>query len=114
MAKFFGFAVADSMFSSDCLIRRKRLTSEEVRDMLEKGGIEFCLNPSHGSTIAAARQRFGLRVEIPEKPSVVNLDQGDSLLVMGVRGLPRLTDRHEYSEEEIASASFSFSEYTVL
>jgi hypothetical protein len=33
---------------------------------------------------------------------------------MGVRGLPRLEGRHEYTEEEIAAATFSFSEYTVV
>lgn len=38
---------------------------------------------------------------------------GDSVVVMGVRGLPRLTDRHEYSEEEVAQATFEFHEYTV-
>lgn len=39
--------------------------------------------------------------------------QGDCEIVMGVRGLPRLTDRHEYTDEEIAEATFSFSIYTV-
>ena len=41
------------------------------------------------------------------------LKSGDAVVVMGVRGLPRLTDRHEYTSEEVASASFTFSLYTV-
>lgn len=31
---FFGFAVADSMFSGDCLIRRRVLTLDEVREII--------------------------------------------------------------------------------
>ena len=50
---------------------------------------------------------------IPEAPSRVSLGSGDSVIVMGVRGLSRLTDRHEYTEEEIAKASFLFAEYRV-
>ena len=57
--------------------------------------------------------RYGISVEIPESPPRVTLREGDSLLVMGVRGLPRLTDRHEYTDEEIASASFEFVLYSV-
>ncbi|MBQ7040622.1 hypothetical protein IJN73_00955 [Candidatus Saccharibacteria bacterium] len=112
MTKYFGFALADSMFGGNCDIRRTVLTTEEVRAM-EK---EFtpCLNPSHKATIDAMRARFGIEVEIPETPPKVALTTGDSIIVMGVRGLPRLTDRHEYTEEEIATATFSFSEYTVL
>jgi hypothetical protein len=32
---------------------------------------------------------------------------------MGVRGLPRLTDRHEYTLTEIESAIFVFAYYAV-
>ncbi len=114
MRKFFGFALADSMFKGDCLVRRKEVTADEAREMLEAGGFEFCLNPSHQPTITAARQRYSLSIEVPEEPARVSLALGDELLVMGVRGLPRLTDRHEYTEEEIASASFTFSVYEVI
>ena len=112
MKKFFGFALADSMFSGDCTIRRRALSVEQVKSM-EK---EFtpCLNPSHKATIDAMRQRFGIEVEIPEQPPRVSVGTGDGIVVMGVRGLPRLTDRHEYTEEEIAAATFSFSMYTVV
>lgn len=109
--KYFGFAIADSMFSASCLIARKPLTVDEVRAM--GGELIPCLNPSHSATIKAMEERFGIHVEIPEAPPSVRLESGDSLVVMGVRGLPRLTDRHEYTESEIASASFSFSMYTV-
>jgi hypothetical protein len=112
MTKFFGFALADSMFSGDCAIQRKVLTADEVKAMA--GELTPCLNPSHQATIDAMRSRFGIDVAIPETPPRVSLGVGDSVVVMGVRGLPRLTDRHEYTEEEIAQATFSFSEYTVV
>ena len=110
---FFGFALADSMFTGDITITRKVIAAEDVRKMAEEGRLTPCLNPSHQATINAMRRRYGIDVAIPETPPRVALGVGDSVVVMGVRGLPRLTDRHEYSEEEIASATFSFSVYTV-
>ena len=109
---FFGFALSDSMFSGDCAIQRKALTADKVKAMA--GELTPCLNPSHQATIDAMRSRFGIDVAIPETPPRVSLGVGDSVVVMGVRGLPRLTDRHEYTEEEIAQATFSFSEYMVV
>lgn len=109
--KYFGFALADSMFTGDCTIRRRALTVEEVKEMVK----EFvpCLNPSHQATIDAMRARFNIDVTIPDQPPRVVLGAGDSVVVMGVRGLPRLTDRHEYTADEIAAATFAFTEYTV-
>lgn len=110
---FFGFALADSMFANDCVITRTAISVEKVKDMAENGELVPCLNPSHAATIAAMRERFGIEVEIPETPPKVVLNLGDALIVMGVRGLPRLTDRHEYTEEEINAATFTFSKYYV-
>ena len=109
---FFGFAVADSMFSGDVEISRSQVPAETAKKIIGSGVVP-CLNPSHVATIQAAKARFGIEVEIPEKPPQVSLLAGDRLLVMSVRGLPRLTDRHEYTEEEIENASFSFSLYEV-
>ena len=110
--KFFGFALADSMFAGDCVIRRRALSVDEVKAMAKEFTPDEDI-PSHKATIDAMRSRFDINVEIPEQPPRVSVGSGDSVIVMGVRGLPRLTDRHEYTEEEIAAATFSFSEYTV-
>lgn len=109
---YFGFALADSMFSGNCRIDRRVLTVEEAVALVGQGVVP-CLNPSHKATIDAMKSRFGIDVSIPEKPPQVSLSVGDSVVVMGVRGLPRLTDRHEYNEAEVAGATFSFSVYTV-
>ena len=110
MAKiFFGFALADSMFEGDCAIMRKVVDAAFVRE--KAVGLIPCLNPSHQATIDAMRRRFGIEIAVPDAPPKVALSPGGA--VMGVRGLPRLTDRHEYTAEEIAGASFSFSVYTV-
>lgn len=111
--KYFGFALADSMFKGNCTIHRSVLTPDEVHAMVEAGELTPCLNPSHQATIEAMRQRYGIDILIPETPPRVEVGAGDSVVVMGVRGLPRLTDRHEYTEEEIAQATFSFAEYSV-
>lgn len=112
MAVFFGFALADSMFVGDVTITRRELGIDAVRGLVA-AGVESCCNPSHQATIDAMRQRFGLEVAIPTAPPRVSLKSGDSVMVMGVRGLPRLTDRHEYTVDEIEGATFNFSLYTV-
>lgn len=112
MKTYFGFALADSMFNGDCNISRRSLSVEEVKERVMQG-VESCCNPSHKATIDAMTARYGIEVVIPEAPPRVSLGSGDSVIVMGVRGLPRLTDRHEYTEEEIAKANFLFAEYRV-
>ena len=116
MAKvFFGFAVADSMFSGDVVVERQTLDLDAVKYILAKNEVIPCLNPSHKPTIDAMRNKFGLDVPIPERAPQVQLDVGDGLIVMGVRGLPRLdATRHEYTQSEIDSASFSFSIWEVV
>ena len=116
MAKvYFGFAVADSMFQGDeVTISRSMLDINAVKFLVRKGVIP-CLNPSHVPTIKAMKEKFGIDVEIPERAPQVSLDVGDRLIVMGVRGLPRLdATRHEYTEQEIDNATFSFSVWEVL
>ena len=111
---YFGFALADSMFATAgaCTITRCLLSVEQVATKVAEG-VTSCCNPSHEATIDAMRARFALDVSIPDTPPRVSLAHGDSVIVMGVRGLPRLTDRHEYTAEEVAQATFDFSEYTV-
>lgn len=109
---YFGFAFSASMLPAGTVIMVKYdLTVEQVREALPS--CELCVNPSHKATLNAARIRFGLEIEIPERPVNVALKQGDSIIVMQVTGLPRLTDRHEYTEEEIGRASFSFVQITL-
>lgn len=110
---FFGFGLADNMFGEyQGVLQRQRLTIHEAKDIIQRG-IEACLNPSHRATINVMETRFGISVPIPERAPVVRLEEGDSLLVMAVSGLPRLEGRHEYTDEEVATATFSFSLWTV-
>ena len=115
MAKvYFGFAVADSMFQGDVEVSRSELDLDAVKFLIRKGVVP-CLNPSHIATINAMKERYGIDVEIPEKAPQVMLDVGDRLIVMSVRGLPRLdASRHEYTESEIDGATFKFSVWEVL
>lgn len=100
------------MFSGDVVIRRESLSAEQVKEEVQRGVVP-CLNPSHSATIHAMTNRFGIEVAIPVEPPRVALNHGDSVIVMGVRGLPRMTDRHEYTAEEVAQATFQFAKYTV-
>ena len=112
---YFGFAFSAAMLPAGTVsIRKDDVEVETVKALLVGGNVVSCLNPSHTATIEAAKARFGLEVSIPEKPPRVSLISGDTLVLMQVRGLPRLTDRHEYTEEEVSQASFSFMTISVL
>ena len=113
MKNCFGFALADSMFAGDVVIHRRPLTVDEVKKLVAEGVVS-CFNPSHKPTIDAMRSRYGIDCAIPAIPPKVELRPGDSMVMMGVRGLPRLVDRHEYTAEEISAASFVFSRYYVF
>lgn len=119
---YFGFAISDSMFSNNSILTIHRTPLFGSIDVLcvfqnELREIVSCLNPSHKATIDVLFKRYphcALYIDIPTTPPKVTLNPGDALIVMGVRGLPRLTDRHEYTKEEISNAEFSFSMYEVL
>jgi hypothetical protein len=111
---YFGFALSSSMFGDfEGSIERHVLELEDVKAAFNEFEIESCLNPSHLPTIKVM-QAYGIPAVIPEKPPTVSLNKGDTLLVMGVSGLPRLTDRHEYDAAEIEKAIFTFSSYTLI
>ena len=115
--RYFSFAIADSMFPAQAdgetnrKIYRKVIPVEKVKDYLD--GIYSAVNPTHTATIDAMLIRYGIEIEIPETPPIIKLEPGDELLVTSVRGLPRLTDRHEYTQAEIDSATFEFSLWSV-
>lgn len=131
---YFGFAIADGMFldagEKDCncgeneeienvTVYRDSISSDEIKSFLSsllKENLVICLNPSHVATVNAGKvlfpEFFG-EIKIPEKAPIVKLENGDRLVVMSVRGLPRLEGRHEYTDEEINRCIFKFSVYTV-
>ncbi len=112
MKTYFGFGIAPSMFPASCRITKREVSPAEAGQIIASG-VVVCLNPSHKASIDVMEGRFGIKVEIPPKAPSVALQVGDSLLVMGVGGLPRLEGRHEYTSEEVAGAKFTFALFTV-
>ncbi len=108
---YFGFAVADSMFEADCLIRHTILTLDEVLHRVGLGVVS-CINPNHESTIKAMHS-LGIHVPTTESAQSILLQPGDQLIVMGIRG-PKRGLAKEYSDEVIAEARFVFKLYEVL
>ena len=114
MTRYFGFAVADSMFPVNAVASRRPLDIEEVKNLLGDDYVSCC-NPQHKTTLDAAKRRYELDIAVPEKAPVVSLAVGDEVVVMSVRGLPRLEEnRHEYREDEVAKATFVFGLWTVV
>ena len=100
------------MFPTTCTIRKQELSVEQAKEVIA-GGVISCLNPSHTASINVMKDRFGVSVEIPPKAPSVALQNGDRLVVMGVSGLPRLENRHEYTTVEVEGAKFNFSVFAV-
>ena len=118
MNNYFGFAISGSMFKEDCNLQVIHLEEDRAKQYIENsketGSLKVCLNPSHAATISAMQKKYGIEVEIPEVAPRCELQPGDNLLVLQVSGLPRLdATRHEYTEEEIESAQFSFISFSV-
>lgn len=118
---YFGFGISDSMFTGNITVTRKEITDPGYVDYLLRNpnsaycsSLVSCLNPSHKATIDAMVKRYGISsVEIPEVAPRVSLKPGDVVIVMSPRGLPRLQDRHEYTDAEIEKATFAFSSWQV-
>ena len=106
MKTYFGFGIAPGMFPANCSIRKEELMPGQAKATITEGVVP-CLNPSHKASIDAMKARFGIVVEIPTKAPQVLVGVGERVLVMGVMGLPRLENRHEYTAEEVANAKFA-------
>lgn len=113
MKIYFGFAIADGMFNEIANVSRRSL---DITDPETKKRIENAIpaiNKFHTATVKAMKVRFGIEVNVPETPPKITLDIGDEMIVMSVRGLPRLTENRHYTGKEIANAEFSFGAWYV-
>lgn len=119
---YFGFGISDSMFADDVQqIKRTVLKDVDYVNYLLNNPTSLfcqkmvpCLNPSHKATIDAMVSKYGIEgIEIPSIAPKINLESGDRLIVMSPRGLPRLQDRHEYIDEEVEKATFTFAIYCI-
>lgn len=107
-----GFNIADSMFDGDCTIQRKVINAEQFKGFCGPDVIAV-FNRAHEATIRALKQRYGLDLEIPTISPRIILRPGDLLLTATLRGLPRHTHNHNYSDEEVARATFTFAVYNI-
>jgi hypothetical protein len=121
MVVYVGLAIADSMFPESCELERSPCNPALAMKLLAPPTDEApkivvnCCNKSHFLTLDALKKRFGIDLlfDLQDVPRVVLLSPGDVFIVLSVRGLPRLTDRHQYTEDEIHKAEFSFGMWKV-
>jgi hypothetical protein len=121
MTVYVGFAIADSMFPDSCQLQRTPCPLSLAMKLLQAPTAEApepvvnACNKSHAATLQAFSARYGidLTTTLSETPPRVALQSGDVFLCLSVRGLPRLTDRHEYTPTEIETATFSFGLWKV-
>ncbi len=111
MAKtFYCFVFTGSMLDGDCAARRKGLTPEQAIEII-KEGVVAGYNPNHVATMVAMKQRYGIEVPPPPMAPKIKLQVGDRVLTMEIENLPRET--REYTQEEVAKATYRFALYTI-
>ena len=117
---YFALAFSGAMLPrrSIVVLLKKEMTLEELKKEIEekiKEGIKinYILNPSHRATIKVL-EKWGIPIKVPEFPPTVGLENGDVVYIVQVTGLPRLGNRHEYTEEEIKKAIWRFMKLEVF
>lgn len=111
---YFAFTTSDSMWPANCRLQRLALTEEGARRLITTFKVESACNPRHTGSIKAMRRKFGDRIPIPERPPQVRLTFGDEIVIMSLRGLPRLEEPREYTDAEMERATFEYALYRVL
>jgi hypothetical protein len=115
MKAYLGLAISDSMFPAKCKVMRTPVTEEYIRELIREGELISVINPSHKATILALELRLGIKIPIPDKPPVVQLQPGDSFIVMSIRGLPRREGgKAEYTAEEVSRSEFEFGVWSFI
>lgn len=116
MTVFIGLAFSASMLQPGTVtLRKKDLTVDQVKEVIGNENIVSCANPSHKATLEALKEKYGIDIPIPSKPIRVSLSSSeDAMIVLQVTGLSRLTDRHEYTRQEIEAAEFRFMKISIL
>lgn len=109
---FFSMEVPYFSFEGHITLSRKELPRGKAIEILSNDETIVSLDPSQRAIVKIMNNYLNTHIEIPENPVEVFLERGDSVLIMQVRGLPQLTDRHEYTQEEIDDADFVFSLWT--
>jgi len=110
---YVGLAIADGMFPEVVSASRRPLTVEEAKSLIEAGLISCC-NPSHALTLDALREKYGIAVPIPEKPTFVKLSTGDKVIVLSARFSRRLNEGEKWTKGDVDQAVFKFGLWEIL
>ena len=113
---YFNTAFSLSMLTeSATLTVQKNVDTETARDFLRAGNTRNVANPNHANTLDALTRILGIDVVAGASGARVTLQPGDQVLVATFtpsRDTPRET--REYTDAQVASATFSFDLVTVL
>jgi hypothetical protein len=103
MSSYFNTTLGVSMLP-DGSINVETITDHEATAYLH-GTFENVANPSHANTLDAVSRHLGVNVR-GAKGGRIKLESGDACLVAEISGVPRET--REFTDEEIAAATFTF------
>lgn len=116
---FFGLAMGDSMFPTDCAVSKTTLSPDKAIEWLERykeAGTYFsCCNANHANTLEVLKRRHGID-GMPSEGTApkVSLESGDSLMVFSIGNVPRDKPEGGYTDEQVGNATFTFSLWNVM
>ena len=113
MRVFFSIGLKNSMFGthSDSL-SASGISWPEVEKYVNDG-LVYYLDESDRPAVDALNSKYGTSIEIPKTRPDVCVEGGDTIIVAEACGLPKLSKRRKYTDDEIDAVSFLFRKYMV-
>jgi len=108
MKKYLGLTIANSIFPPTCVIKKEQANIDEIKNSLNE--IIICINVAYKWVLEAFVKKFKISLTVPQNNPQPSLTQGDTIYVLSVKGL---SEKGEYTEEEINKATFELFKYTV-
>lgn len=108
MSKYLNTAFSLSMVKCPFTLTGEELTPEQAASWLQDRQVQNACNPQHANTLDAVSKRLQLDVRAAKGGRVL-LQPGDECLVAQVSFPPDVPrETKEYTDEQVARATFSF------
>lgn len=111
---YFGTDIMDVMFSERLLIRRRKLSIDEVWDRLVCGEIVMCFDDTFDELIMSVGKKLRIPIEMTKKVTEIHLYPRDVLIVMKIEAAKKLILEENTDSLESELCKDLFIEYAIF